>query len=823
MTAIPGLPVDEVLPLVLTKLEDHDILIVAAPPGTGKTTRIPPALRSAPWLDDRKVLMLEPRRIAARTAAARIAGELGENVGETVGLRTRFDTRVGGRTRLEVLTEGVLTRMLISDPALREAGVVVFDEFHERNLHADVALTFLRETREALRPDLKIVIMSATIDTTALTRKLDTDAVVTVEVPAHPIDTFYRAPAPGRRVEDEVPDAVLHALTSWAGDILVFMAGARDIQRAVDGLARRIPPDVAIQPLHGSMSRQAQDAALQPDPHGRRRVVIATPIAESSVTVPGVRIVIDTGLRRRPEHDVGRGLSRLRTVVAGTAAADQRRGRSGREGPGVCIRLWPESDQAHRPADDPPEITTADLTGTALDIAAWGATDANELPWLDPPPASSLAAAHGVLTRLDAIDDDRRLTAHGRDMVELGAEPRLAHLMLRGAELGLAATACDLAAILADRDMMRGRSRPVDIRLGSTLWDDGTDVDLAGRAGPPSGNRWRRRFDAGDDSADAGVAGLLISLAFPERIAQRRKEPGGFLLCSGVGLSIDTRDALAHEDYLAVAVTDGAGGDATVVMAAPIDLDVVLSHHGHRIDTSAGVGGTDELAMSSSSVRSGSTHSFFGEREDSPDPEAVAEALLAGIRREGLEILGWTAADRRWRDRAQFVHRQGRDDWPAFDDSSLLADLEDWVAPSLGSARGRADLSEFDVLAGLTSRLDWREVRELDRLAPTHLDVPSGSRIPIDYSAEGGPVVAVRLQEMFGQTVTPTVFSGEVPLTIHLLSPAHRPVQVTRDLVSFWANGYADVRRELRGRYPRHEWPEDPLSAPPTRRAKRRR
>ena len=821
-----ALPIDKVIPEVLEALESHRVLVLEAPPGTGKTTRVPPALLDATWLEGQRVILLEPRRVAARTAAERIASEMGGHVGEVVGLRTRFDTRVGPKTRLEVVTEGVLTRMLLDDPGLVGVGAVLFDEFHERSIHADTGLAFVRETASVLREDLRIIVMSATLDATGLAHRLGTDAVVQIDAPLHPVETRYRTPAPGRRPEDDVADTVLEALSSHEGDVLVFLAGAGDINRAERALGSRLPSGVVIRQLHGSLPPRDQDLALVIDPDGRRKIILATPIAETSVTIDGVRIVIDSGRRRRPEHDVGRGMSRLRTVNASQSATDQRRGRAGRQAPGICIRMWAEADQARRRKDEPPEILTTDLTSLALQIAAWGAVDETEIPWIDPPPTAALAAGRGVLTALEAIDDTRRLTDHGRELASIGAEPRLAHMILRGRGLDAVGTACDIAAVLSDRDILTGRDRPTDLRVRlEALSGRGKGVDRGRQQrASDTARRLRRQFQAEDDPVDLDLVGPLLSLAFPDRIAQRRDDVGSFLLASGAGATIPQADGLARESLLAVAETDGVGADARIVTAAPIDRLDLDRLHGGRLEERVR-GEWDRRARDVVFERQERLGALILRREPDANPsrEALTEALMTGVRREGLGILRWDKSDERWRDRLQFLHGHDPETWPAQDDATLLDTLEEWLSPSIGNARRRVDLEMIDLKAALNNRLDWRRVRDVERLAPTHFDVPSGSRIPIDYGAESGPVLAVRLQEVFGLATTPTVMGGAVPIVIQLLSPAHRPVQVTSDLASFWGNGYAEVRRELRGRYPKHHWPEDPTTAPATNRTKRRR
>ena len=837
------LPVDDALPRLHDALRRQPLVVLEAPPGTGKTTRVPPSLLDQPWLEHDRVVVLEPRRVAARAAARRMAAERGEQVGESIGLRTRNDTRVGRSTRIEVVTEGVLTRMLLTDPALEGIGAVVFDEFHERSLHADTALAFVRETQTALRPDLRLILMSATLDAAAIAARLRSDAVVSVEAVTHPVAITYRAPEPGQDVADTMVATIASVLDDDAhrGDVLAFLPGAAAINRVDRGLrsrlGSRLGSQVVITPLHGSLTADEQDQALRPDQRRRRKVILSTPIAETSVTIDGVATVIDSGLRRRPAIDHGRGMSRLRTVTASRAAADQRAGRAGRQQPGTCVRLWAMADDTHRPAEEPAEIEIADLTSLALDVAAWGATDPGELPWLDPPPPVPFGQARGTLVSLDAIDDQHRLTDHGRAMHRLGAEPRLAHLMIVSTELeaqhpGAVATSTALAAALADRDLLRGRNRPVDLRRRLDAIAGGkrpASIDrVALEQAKGNARRWRRDLASAAPSAipnvDSDLAGLLTSIAFPDRIARRRAEVGSFLLASGAGVTVAPDDDLARAEWLAVAETDGVGAEARVLTAAPLQLDDVESHHASAI-IEVDHGGWDRRARDVVFERRTQLGALVLQRRPNASPplEAVVEGLLAGVRREGLRLLRWDDADHRWRDRVAFAHSVAPDDWPAVDDETLLAGLEDWLGPHIQPSFRRRHLENLPARTALDSLLDWRSRKDLDRLVPTHAEVPSGSRIPIDYGAEGGPALAVRLQELFGLTVTPTVYDGRVPLVLQLLSPAHRPVQVTLDLTSFWAEGYAEVRKELRGRYPKHHWPEDPTSAPPTNRAKRRR
>lgn len=837
------LPVDDALPRLHDALRHPSVVIIEAPAGTGKTTRVPPSLLDQPWIGNDRVVVLEPRRVAARAAARRMASERGERIGDTIGLRTRNDTRVGPSTRLEVVTEGVLTRMLLNDPALEGIGVVVFDEFHERSLHADTALAFVRETRAALRPDLRLILMSATFDADALAARLQADSVVRVEAVTYPVAITYRAPDPGQDLTDAMTKTIVSVLGDDAhrGDLLAFLPGAAAINRVDrtlrNRLGSRVGTELTITPLHGSLTATEQDQALRPDPDDRRKVILSTPIAETSVTIDGVATVIDSGLRRRPVIDHGRGMSRLQTVSASLASAEQRAGRAGRQQPGSCVRLWAMADDRHRLGTEPAEIERADLTALALDLAAWGATDPGELWWLDTPPQVAFDQARNTLASFGAIDNQHRLTDHGRAMHRLGAEPRLAHVMITSTRLeathpGAVATSAALAAALADRDLLRGRDRPVDLRRRLDLIGGGnraTQVDRAAlEQATSNARRWRNDLAAlspgAADQIDSELTGLLISVAFPDRIARRRADAGSFLLASGAGVSISPDDALAHADWLAVAETDGVGAEARVLTAAPLHLTEIEAHHADAIDE-VDHGGWDRRARDVVFERRTQLGALVLHRRPmaSPPSEVAIEALLTGVRREGLQLLRWDEADHRWRDRLAFAGSIQPDAWPAVDDASLLGTLEAWLAPHLRPSFRRSDLRTLSARVGIDSLLDWQQRTDLDRLVPTHIEVPSGSRIPIDYGAERGPVLAVRLQELFGLTTTPTVYNGRVPLVVHLLSPANRPVQVTLDLASFWAEGYVEVRKELRGRYPRHHWPEDPLTAPPTNRARQRR
>ncbi|MEM7284953.1 MAG: ATP-dependent helicase HrpB [Actinomycetota bacterium] len=816
MTTPQTLPVDGVLPELVAALGDRRRAVLHAPPGAGKTTRVPPALLRADWLAGR-VVMLEPRRVAARAAAARIASELGSRVGDLVGHRVRNDTRVGPDTRIEVVTEGVLTRMLQDDPSLPGVGVVVFDEFHERSLHADLGLALTIEAQTALRPDLAILVMSATLDDRRIAGVLGGAPVIRSEGRRHRVETRHR-PRRSSHLEDDVASAIEHAVGHDGGDILAFLPGARWIRRTAERLAGRVPGGVIL-PLHGSLDGAEQDRALAPDPHGRRKVVLATDIAETSLTIDGVRIVVDGGQRRAPRFDPRSGLTRLETGRISVASADQRRGRAGRQAPGVCYRLWSESDQQHMAEFDPPEIAVADLSGLRLQLAAWGAT-ADELTWIDRPPSHALAEAEVLLGRLGGLDATGRLTAHGREMVAFAAEPRLAHMMLRGRALGLGGLACDVAALLSGRDP--STSRHVDLR------DRVLDLRRGGgapalREARDTARRWRRELGVGE-GGDTDDTGLVIALGFPDRIGQQRGSPTSYRLASGRGAELPSGDPLTGSAWLGVADVDGEPAGGRIHLAAPIEPEALTTVFADDIEVADHVV-WDERRGDVSAERQSRIGSTVLKREpiDRPDPTALAGAWAAGIASEGLSLLPWPDGLQEWRDRVAFLRRIDGEDWPDLGDDALVATTSAWLAPHLVGVRRRRDLGRLDLSSILRSQLGWEQQRRLDEWAPTHLTVPSGSNVRLDYGAEDGPVLAVRLQELFGLTDTPLVAGGRVPVVVHLLSPAQRPVQVTRDLASFWRETYPQVKGELMGRYPKHQWPDDPLTAEATNRTKKQR
>lgn len=805
---LPPLPIDTALPPLRAALAERGRAVLQAPPGAGKTTRVPLALLDQPWLGSGKIVMLEPRRIAARAAAGHMASLLGEKAGDTVGYRIRMDRKVSPSTRIEVVTEGILTRMLQDDPALEGVGAVIFDEFHERSLNADLGLALALETAE-LRDDLRLLVMSATLDGGPVARLLGDAPVVTSEGRAWPVETHHRPPRPGEAIEDAVARAVRDALAEETGSLLVFLPGAREIRRVQAKLAG-IGDGVAVAPFYGDLPGAAQDQAIRPAPAGTRKVVLATNIAETSLTIEGVRVVIDSGLARAPRFDPRTGMSRLETVTIARAAADQRRGRAGRTEPGVCWRLWARAGEGAMAPFDPPEILVADLAPLALELALWGG---GELAWLDPPPAAALAQARALLADLGAIDGDGRPTAHGKQMARLPLHPRLAHMVLRARAEGVGGTAAELAAIL------EGRRPSSDADLRASL-------EMLHRGGDPAVARLReaardiaRRFDLKGGGGDAGA---LLALAYPDRVARRR--PGGrgsFLLANGRGAVLRDSDPLASAEYLAIAETDDAGREARILAAAPLDeatLEAVLGDRIAWVETVAW--DPSEQAVAARRQRRLGAMVLADSALPNPDPAAVATTLLEGVRRLGLDALPWRDGAVALRRRVGFARALEGEAWPDWSDAALMETLEQWLGPHLSGLRRRGDLDRLDLAQILA--LDWEQQRALDALAPTTIPIPSGRRAALDYADPAQPVLAVKLQEMFGQAETPRVGGGRVPVAIHLLSPAGRPLQVTRDLAGFWAGSYAEVRKDMRGRYPRHPWPDDPLAAPATARAKPR-
>ncbi|MFC5648523.1 ATP-dependent helicase HrpB [Paenibacillus solisilvae] len=851
-----ALPVDGLLPELLERLSEQMNAVLIASPGAGKTTRVPVCLLHAPWLEGQKIIMLEPRRLAARAAARYMAASLGEQPGGTVGYRVRMDTKAGPHTRIEVITEGVLTRMLQADPSLEGIGIVIFDEFHERHLHSDLGLALCLQTQAVLRDDLRLLVMSATLDAEPVAGLLGGASVLVSEGRAYPVQTHYAPKRVEGRMEDAVARTAADAMDKHEGDALVFLPGAAEIRR-VQGLlgSLGLSPNVRVMPLYGSMPPDAQDRAVAACAEGERKIVLATTIAESSVTVRGVRIVVDSGLSRVPRFSARTGMTRLETVAVSVASADQRRGRAGREAPGICFRLWTETEHRALQPQSEPELLGADLAPLALELAVWGIADpAEELAWLNKPPAAAYSQAQELLHELGALDAKGKPTAHGRAMAELGMHPRLAHMVLTADKLGLGVIACELAALLSDRDPLRG-SRSIDMRLrlealhghaiGGAVMDEAAAKRIAAEA-----REWMRAAgiqpaspgNAGDNgqignngtaskAESAGIPisssthidsiGLLIALAYPDRIAKRRGD-GRFLLRNGRGAAVQELQPLSASPFLAAAELEDSGSDSRILLAAPLTPMEIERHFGDQLEVETEVQWerAAEAVRARSRVRLGSLILKEGILAD-PDPELVEEALLSGIAEQGLGLLPWTKPARQLQARIELM-RSHNPSWPDVSDETLTASLKKWLSPYIGGMRSRNDLSKLKMAEIIESQLSWQERQQLGEEVPTHLTVPSGSRIPVDYSDPAAPFLAVRLQELFGLRHTPHIAGGKLPVTIHLLSPAHRPVQVTKDLASFWQHAYFEVKKDLKGRYPKHYWPDNPLEAAPTNRAKPR-
>ena len=846
-----ALPVDEVISELAEVLRNGNNAVLQASPGAGKTTRVPLALLNESWLDGKRILMLEPRRLAARSAAYYMARQLGEGVGDTVGYRVRLDSRISKRTRIEVLTEGVLTRLLQEDPSLGDVGLVIFDEFHERSLQADLGLALCVEIRSALRNDLRLLAMSATLAGEAVAALLGNAPIITSAGRSFPVETRYLPPDPRRATGpgflDHVAATIKRALAEETGSLLVFLPGVTEIKRAEQRLRdANLGAHTLICPLYGELSQELQEQAILPAPVGQRKVVLATSIAETSLTIEGIRVVIDSGWSRVPRFDPVSGLTRLTTVNVSQASAEQRRGRAGRLEPGVCYRLWSEGAHNKLPDYNRPEILEADLATLALDLAQWGVADPDKLAWLDPPPAAHYAQARELLQELGALDDKGAITAHGRRMAQLAMHPRLAHMVIMGMELGHGALACELAALLSERDIIKGeRDADLHLRLQAlrtegpsplALYPKGhksqrergsrqEDIDrMACTRVRKQAEQWQRQLRIADhDTSRSDHTGVLLAYAYPDRIAQRR--PGGeprYLLANGRGALFARHETLSAADYIVAAHLDGAQKEARIFLAAAVSRGELEEYFADLITIKDIIewDGRNECVQARRQRRLGALILDDAPLSDA-DPETVIHAMLQGIREMGIACLPWSKGLRSWQQRVQFLHHLEPQQWPDVSDEYLLATLQDWLAPYLNGVTRRGHLANLDLHAALSGRLSWEQQRSLDELAPTHLAVPSGSRIPIDYDNDP-PVLAVRLQEMFGLKETPRIAGGRVALLIHLLSPAYRPVQVTQDLAGFWARSYHEVKKDLKGRYPKHYWPDDPLQAQATARAKPR-
>lgn len=837
--SVERLPVDEIVPSLCQTLAAHRSAVLQAPPGAGKTTHVPLALLNEPWLAGRSILMLEPRRLAARAACARMAYLAGESPGATVGYRIRFDSKISAQTRIEVLTEGILTRRLQTDPDLKNVGLVIFDEFHERHLHADLALALCLDGQKHLREDLKILVMSATLDGESVSKLLGNAPVITSAGRRYPVDVRYLTRDVTGPLPSLVCDTVLSALDKDEGDVLVFLPGAWEIRRTQELLAAKVAARVDIFPLYGDMPWELQDRAIQPSA-GRRKIVLATPIAETSLTIEGIRVVVDSGFSRVPQFDPGSGLSRLTTVRISRASSEQRAGRAGRLAPGVCYRLWSETTQRGLVPQSPPEIRGADLAPLALELAAWGVRDPRTLAWLDSPPEAAFNQALELLTELEALDASGKITKTGRAMVRLPLHPRLAHMLFASEPLGLGALACDVAALLAERDILAGESRrSADFtqRL-EALWafrrhgrqgaqSHQADASACARANQAT-QQFRRLLSLSESvkTADTRQVGLLLALAYPDRVALARA-PGDtrYLLASGRGAKLPDAEMRLRQPCLVAASLDAGETEGMIYSAAPLALEILRQHLPAYFRTEDVVrwDAQQQVVVARREERFGALVIDSKPLTDA-EPGKLRAAMLEGIRRLGIEALPWTADTREWQARVLSLrHWLPEENWPDVSDVALSNTMDDWLEPYLDGITRRAHLTRLDLPGILNNLLGWEKGRRLDDAAPTQMEVPSGSRVRLVYVPGESPVLKVKLQEMFGLADTPRVAGGKVPVTLHLLSPAQRPIQVTQDLLGFWERTYPEVKKELKGRYPRHPWPDDPWNAVPTARAKKRR
>ena len=823
-TAAAPLPIDAVLDDLARALRVAPSAVLVAPPGAGKTTRVPLALLAEPWLAGKKILVLEPRRLAARNAAHRMAQALGERIGETVGIRARLSTKVSAKTRIEVVTEGVFTRIILDDPGLDEIGAVLFDEFHERSLDADLGLALALECQRGLRDELRLLVMSATLDGGRVGRLLGGAPVIESVGRAFPVTTHYLGRNAGTRLEDAMADAILKALRAETGSVLAFLPGQGEIRRVEDRLRDRLDdPNVIVAPLYGALDSNVQDQAIEAAPAGKRKVVLATSIAETSLTILGVRVVIDCGVARVPRFEPGVGITRLETVRVSRASADQRQGRAGRTEPGVCYRLWDEAETASLLPFADPEIRSADLAPMVLDCAEWGVTDPGTLAWLDAPTDAALDAAREELLSLGALDADGRITADGTHMRRLPLPPRLARMVMKASEHGAAREAAEIAALLVERGL-GGNDTSLEVRLENFRRDRGRragDMRRMADGWAASTRENRSAVKAGNNTEFTPA--LLLALAYPDRIAKARGAPGQFLLANGRGAHLDATDALARAPYLAIAEMQGKAAATRILLAAPAcEADIVASAQGRIIEREELSFDAETRAVRARRVRRLEAIELASEPlRVSTGPEVEA-ALTDGVANLGVAKLSWSRAQLQLRDRVGFLRAALGAEWPDLCDENLEVSVRTWLLPFLAGKTRLADITADDLGQALDALIPWSLKRHLEEEAPTHYEAPTGNRHAIDYEGAGAPSLHIRVQELFGLKIHPAIAGGRLPLTLHLLSPAHRPVQITRDLPGFWAGSWSAVKADMKGRYPRHSWPDDPANASPTARAKPR-
>jgi ATP-dependent helicase HrpB len=812
------LPIDVVLDELAGTLERNNTAVLVAPPGAGKTTRVPLALLDAPWAKGKKIIMLEPRRIAARASADRMAKTLGERAGDTVGYRVRFGSKISRATRIEVVTEGIFARQILDDPELTGVAAVLFDEFHERSLDADLGLALARDAQMGLREDLRILVMSATLDGARVGKLLGDAPVVESEGRAYPVETRYLGRKIDAQLERQMADAIAAALRADNGSVLAFLPGAAEIRRTETFLRERVrDASTEIVPLFGALDAAVQDRAISPAPKGCRKVVLATSIAETSLTIEGVRIVVDSGLARVPRYEPDIALTRLETVRASRAAVDQRRGRAGRTEPGICYRLWDEPQTASLPAYTQPEILSADLSSLLLDCAQWGVADPASLSFLDPPPAPALKEARELLRELGALDADGRITEEGKRLRALALPPRLARMIVDSEAYGMAQEAAEIAALLTERGL-GGDSVDLEVRRDQFRRDRSQRAQSA----RDMARRWAQQVASSSSQGQELSAGVMLAFAFPDRVARNRGN-GGFVLANGRGAAVEQASSLARVPFIAVGELTGTAANGRILLAAPLSIEDIEHHFGAQIEDKDEIS-FDRDAMALRGRRRRSLHAItLAEAPLAVTPsEHTARILADGLVAAGLDRLPWSKAALQWRDRVMFLRKAEGESWPDLSNTGLAERREEWLVPVLADKTALKHISAGDLSDAVMGLLPWDLRARLDREAPTHFEAPTGTMLAIDYEAEQGPTIAVRLQELFGLNVHPSIAKGAVPLVLELLSPAQRPVQVTRDLPGFWRGSYAAVRTDLRGRYPRHPWPDDPANAMPTRRVKPR-
>ncbi|MDD7910049.1 ATP-dependent helicase HrpB [Pseudovibrio exalbescens] len=811
------LPIDEILPELLQHLERTANAVVVAEPGAGKTTRIPLALLDAPWRGDGKIIVLEPRRLAARAAARRMAETLGEKPGETVGYRVRMDSAVSKKTRVEVVTEGVFTRQILDDPELDDVAAVLFDEYHERSLEADLGLALALDCQQALREDLRLIPMSATLDHAGVSDLLGGAPIVSSKGRQYPVETRYLGRDGSKPLEDQMARAIRQAIAEEEGSILAFLPGQGEILRTLSKLEGRLPANVALCPLYGALGPREQDAAIKPAKDGMRKVVLATSIAQTSLTIDGVRIVIDSGLSRVSQFDPQFGLSRLVTVRCARSTADQRRGRAGRTEPGICYRLWEEAQTKALPQDEKPQILESDLSGLVLDVANWGVTDPAELSFMTPPPKAAWKEARELLISLDALNADGTLTKDGAALATLPLHPRLGHMLREAAKEGKEALAAQIAAIISEPGL-GGRSPDLRDRLAG-LKRDGSPRAKAAKA---QAKRWRAMVGSGENiDINTEEAGDILSLAYPDRIAQQRGATGRYRLANGRGAELSSEEALSTNAFLVVAEMQGSAARSRILLAAPYSRSELEARYAAHIVEADHAIITPEGAVKATRQRRLDKLVLDEKKVAHPDPEVVTDALLELVASRGIGRLNWTKDQIRLRDRVGYLRRTDGPDWPDLSDAALSEDLS-WLRPFTLGLTSLDQISAKVLGDALSTLVPWDRTTQLDELAPSHFQAPTGSRVPIDYSRPEQPMLSIRVQELFGLAEHPCVCGGKISLLLELLSPAQRPIQVTGDLPGFWQGSWADVKADMRGRYPKHHWPDNPLEAEATRRAKSR-